>query len=246
MTEAFVDLLNRRAELLAELAAEPRTRHVLVDAVPDSKTTVYKGVSQLVDAGLLEERDGTLHPTLAGRVALERYDRLADAAALPGLLEDLPPDALDPVVLEDATVVAPDSRSFDRHLVYGERVLRDAERVEGLVCAVSEETLEIFRERVIAAGVEASLVIADDVAAALADRDGLLETLADLPTVELHRTDGPLHYGLLVVTTAAGERVAVELFRDGAPTGLILNDDPASVDWARSAIDDRRARATPV
>ena len=244
--DAFVDLLNRRVGLLRELAEVPRSRHVLVDAVPDSKTTVYKGVAQLLEAGLLEEHGDELRPTLAGRVALERYGALTDVAELPRLLESVPAGALDPAVLDRATVVTPDSRSFDRHLVYGERVLRDAERVEGLVGAISEDTLEIFRERVVAAGVPASLVVGADVAAALAEREGLLEALAERPNVELYRADGPLAFGLLVVATPAGERAAVELYRDGAPLGLVVNEAPEGVEWAREAIAERRAAASPL
>lgn len=244
--EAFVDLVNRRAGLLAALAEEPRSRHVLVDAVADSKTTVYKGVAQLLEADLLEERDGALHPTLAGRATLARYRTLADAAALAPLLADVPSDALAPAMLEGADAVTPDSGSFDRHLAYGERVLRDATRVEGLVCAVSEDTLEIFRERVIAVGVPASLVVATDVAEALADRDGLLDDLVDLPHLDLYRAADPLPIGLLVVTTGAEVRAAVEVYRDEAPIGLLVNDEPEAVEWARSAVEARRSAAEPL
>lgn len=243
--DAFVDLLRHRAELLVALFEEPRSRHVLVDGVSDSKTTVYKGVAQLLDAGLLRERDGRLHPTLAGRVALSRYESLADAAALPDLLAGVPPDALSPVVLDGADVVMPDSRSFDRHLVYGERVLRDAERIDGLVVAVSDDTLDIFRERVLERGIRASLVATADLADELQETaPGLYNTLEGVPTVELWRTEASIPFGLLVVTTPDGELTAVELYRNGVPLGLVINESPESVRWATETIDRYRKDAT--
>jgi quercetin dioxygenase-like cupin family protein len=75
MTDAaeLIDLLHRRGDLLATLLDEPAERYELVDRVPASKSTVYKGVSQLKGRGLIERTPRGLEPTLFGVVAHERY-----------------------------------------------------------------------------------------------------------------------------------------------------------------------------
>ena len=75
MTDAaeLIDLLHRRGDLLATLLDEPTERYELVDRVPASKSTVYKGVSQLEGRGLIERTPRGLEPTLFGVVAHERY-----------------------------------------------------------------------------------------------------------------------------------------------------------------------------
>lgn len=245
--EAFVDLLTRRHGVLEALVAEPRSRHVLVDALPDSKSTVYKGVSQLRAAGLVEARNDLLHPTLAGRIALDRYHRLAAAEPLADLLRSVPPGVLDPVAFEGCEVVTPDRGSFDRHVVYGERVLSDAERVEGLVCAVSEDTLDVFRERVVEAGVPASLVVDPSLVADLErESPGLLESLDGLDRVTLLRSADPVHVGLLVIRTNGTERLAVELYDCGVPLGIVINDRPESVAWGRAVVASYREAASPL
>jgi predicted transcriptional regulator len=244
---AFVDLLARRHAVLAALAEEPRPRHVLVDALPDSKSTVYKGVTQLQAADLVEARDRVLHPTLAGRIALDRYRSLAAAKPLVDLLARAPTDGLDPVAFEGATVVTPDRRAFDRHIVYGEQVLGDADRVEGLVCAVSDDTLDVFRERVVEPGVSASLVLDPALVAALrSSSPGLLDALAAVEHVTLFESARPVPVGLLVVATDGTERLAVELYDDGVPLGIVLNERPEAVAWAREVLASRYESATPL
>lgn len=245
--ETFVDLLARRHAVLAALVEEPRPRHVLVDALSDSKSTVYKGVSQLQTAGLVEARDRVLHPTLAGRIALDRYRSLAAAEPLADLLDRVPTGDLDPVAFGGATVVTPDRRSFDRHIVYGERVLGDADRVEGLVRAVSDDSLDVFRERVVDPGVSASLVLDPALVAELrASSPGLLDSLAAVEHVALAESERPVPVGLLVVEVGGTERLAVELYDDGVPLGIVVNERPESVAWARETIGSYRETATPL
>lgn len=196
----------------------------------DSKTTVYKDVAQLLDAGLLDEHDGRLHPTVAGRVALSRYEPLADVARLPDLLVDISPETLPPATLDGADIITPDSRSFDRHIVYGEQILADAEQVDGVVAAVSDATLDIFRKRVLERDMEASFVLADGLAEELTETmSSLRDTLESLPAVELWRTDASIPLGLLVVTTPEDELMAVECYRNDVPLGLVVNASPVEL-----------------
>jgi DNA-binding HxlR family transcriptional regulator len=50
----LTELLGLRHGVLRALVESPRPRHELVDALPDSKSTVYKGLTQLEEAGLVE------------------------------------------------------------------------------------------------------------------------------------------------------------------------------------------------
>lgn len=244
--EAFVELLLHRHDVLAALVDEPRSRHVLVDALPDSKTTVYKGVSQLLEAGLLVKRGDTLHPTLAGRVALDRYRGLADVGRLPALLDGLPADALDPVVLDGCELVTPDEGAFDRHIEYGERLLGDAERVAGVAHAVSADTVAAFTDAV-TGGVGASLVLPTSVAERLAtDYPDQLSAISDAADVAVYATDRDVPVGVFVVERAEGEAVAVEITEGALPVALLLNDSPEAVEWGRETIERLRADATLV
>jgi len=240
----LVELLLRRHDLLRELADEPRERHVLADAVPDSKSTVYKGVTQLTEAGLIAEGPEGLAPTLRGTLALARYGELAAVADL-DLLDALPDGSVDPDALVGADVVRPDATDAERHLDALWGFLDDATAVEGLVPVVSPGYVERFGEYV-AGGLGADLVLPADVVAHLrTEHAGALEALA-AADVRLSETAAELPFGLLVADVPDGETVAVELRDGGLVTGLVVNDTPDAVRWARGTVARYRAEASRV
>lgn len=62
----LVEIVSRRHEILRTLQTTPRERHDLVDDLDDAKSTVYKGVTQLRELGLVEQTPDGLSPTLSG------------------------------------------------------------------------------------------------------------------------------------------------------------------------------------
>jgi predicted transcriptional regulator len=240
--EDLTELLRRRHRLLRALAEEPRPRHVLVDLVDDSKSTVYKGLTQLEEAGLIERGEAGFSPTLYGVLALARYDALAGTAAFGDLLDGLSGDAVDPAALVGAEVVRPDETDAERHLDALWRVLDDARSVRGVAPVVSPGYVERFRAYV-DGGLEAELVLPMAVVDSLrADPDVLADVAA---RATLYETEWTVPFGLLV-TDGDDPQVVVEL-RDGPlVTGLVTNDTPAALAWAESTFERFRADAARV
>lgn len=241
--EDLTELLRLRHGVLRAVVDDPRPRHELVDALPDSKSTVYKGLSQLAAAGLVERVDGRFVPTLFGVVALGRYETLAETAQAGDLLAGFPGGAVDPAALIGAAVVRPDETDAERHLDAVWELLADTEQVSGVAPVVSPGYVERFQS-LLDDGLSAELVLPTavvdslreqypDVLAAVADRAVLSETTETVP------------FGVLV-TEGARPRMAIEL-RDGPLiTGLITNDTPDAVDWATATVDRYRANASRI
>jgi DNA-binding IclR family transcriptional regulator len=116
--EELVDLLRHRRGLLRALDEQPRARHELVDAVEDSKSTVYKRLAQLEDAGLIERNEGSRRfaPTLFGFLALVRYDGLVATAEVGDPLAELSGSAVNPETLVESEVIRPDEADVERHI----------------------------------------------------------------------------------------------------------------------------------
>jgi len=245
--EELIDCLVRRNDLLAVLCDEPMERYELVDHVPASKSTVYKGVAQLHDLGLIERTARGLEPTLLGTLAHERYRELAAVASFSGLLSSLPRESpIEPTALRGATAITPTDHDVDRHFTYVERLLREADRVRGFTPIGSPRYVSIFAERV-GEGLRADLVLETDLADRIAAADP--RTLAALlahENVSLHRTDSALPFGLAIGAFDGNEQVLVEL-RDGPTmTGVITNDSPDCRDWAERVYEEYRTTATPL
>jgi predicted transcriptional regulator len=239
----LTELLGLRHEILRAIVDKPRPRHELVDALSDSKSTVYKGLTQLAEAGLIERTDGGFTPTLFGVAALSRFESLADTAGYGDLLVDLPGDAVDPAALVGATVVRPDDSDAERHLEAVWDLLAGADRVRGIAPVVSPGYVDRFRA-ILDAGLDAVLVLPAGVVETL--RRDHADALADVAErAALYETGDPIPFGV-IVTDGSPARMAIELREGALITGLITNQTPAAAAWARATVDRYHEGATPV
>jgi predicted transcriptional regulator len=107
---------------------------------------------------------------------------------------------------------------------------------------VSPGYVERFGEYV-AGGLRAELVLPTDLATHLRDEQApALERFAEAD-VRLYETTEELPFGLLVVDSPGGQTVAIELREGGLVTGLVLNDTPDAIRWARATIERYRQDA---
>ena len=243
----LIEVLALRHEVLRSLLDEPKERHELVDDLEGAKSTVYKGVSQLQDLGLVAQTSRGLRPTLFGTAALERYDEMARTAALGDLLADLPPGTIEPAAIVGAVAVVPDRRSVDRHLARLRRVLEDAESIRLFSPAVSPEQTSIVHDRSVDGRLAAELVLPEELVRHLyrIDPTGLEETVA-AEDVEFYRTDRQLPISLLLASSASGTEVCVGLGEEGVATGLVVNDTAESRRWAEAEFERIRRSAERV
>lgn len=243
----LIEILSRRHGILRSLLEAPKERHVLVDDLEDSKSTVYKGVSQLQERRLVEPTDEGLRPTLFGIVALERYDELARTAAIGAQLSELPPGTIDPAALVGAEAVVPDRQSVDRHLARLERIIRTADSLRGFSRAVSPDQTAIFHDRTVDDELSAELVLPREILAHLhrTDPAGLEETVrAD--NVTYYRVDRDLPISLFLASSAEGTEVCIGLSDGSLSTGLLVNDTAESRRWAEAEFERLKRSAERV
>lgn len=222
-------------------------RHELVDHLEQSKSTVYKGITQLQERGLVASTARGLRPTLYGVVALERYDELAGTAELGELLADLPPETVDPAALVGAEAVLPDRQSVDRHLARLERLFEEARSLRGFSTALSPEQSTIFRDRSVADDLAAEWVLPAGLLGHLYEVDPQgLEATVSAADVTLYRTERDPPFSLCLADLAEGPEVCIALGEEGVVTGLLLNDTAASRRWAESEFERTKRSAERV
>jgi predicted transcriptional regulator len=241
--EDLVELLRLRHGVLGALVDDPRPRHELVDALPESKSTTYKGLSQLEEAGLVERINGEFAPTLFGTVALARYDSLAETAEFAGLLSGLPGGTIDPAALVGASVVRPDETDGERHVEALWGLLDGVDRARGIVPVVSPGMVDRFREH-LGRGLSAELILPSGVVESLrTEHPSVLAAVSEQAV--LYETTTTIRFGLLVID-GTHRRMAIEL-RDGPHViGLITNDTPDALTWADATFERFRTDASRV
>lgn len=243
----LLSVVARRSDVIRSLLDDPKERHVLVDHVEASKSTVYKAVTQLTERGLVESTPSGLEPTLLGVVALERYERFAQTAELAPLLAELPRESVDPSALVGAEAVVPDSRNVDRHHDRVEALLREGTGVRGFSPAIAPRYVSTISDRLDENTFSLEFVLPGDLVDFLGkERRGALADVVTSPDADLYRTDSTLQFTLLLVDSPDGTEVCVELDDEAGPAGLVLNDTTESRRWAERTLERVRADAEPV
>lgn len=238
----FFDLLCRRASVLRELNTHPARKRELVTMLDISRSTVDRAVRELVAHDLVERTEYGYRSTLAGQLTLEAFEQFYEQAqgieTARDVLSVLPRDApIPPTLFSGASVVTPSPVAPDRPAERNAELLSWADRVRGLISAVSEQYVDNYRAAV-EDGTGVELVFPTPVLQQLITNYGVAgdpvlerdhvevrETGATLPcSVKLHENDG--------------ERIAsLTVYGPDGLRGLVTNDSAAAVSWASSYID---------
>lgn len=250
----LLDTVALRHDLLDALRSGPLEKRAVVERVAVSRSTVDRGLHDLLSAGLAAERSDGYAVTVAGRVLLETYERALstarDVARTTPALSVLPPDApVAPAFLDGCEVVPAEEPAPQRPAARMDDYVRAADRIRCLGRAhTSPEANELFRERIERDDVEVTLVL---------ERPLFEYVVDDLDWAELVYGDDDLTtyvvdtlpYGLFVFREDGESRACLLAYDDrGSPSlrALLVNDSPAAVAWAEEVFERYRRRGTLV
>lgn len=241
-------MVERRADVLRALADGPLDQRDLREAVGVSRSTAYKALRELDEAGLVEEgTDGTYRLTQYGRLLRRRHDtyaagmgRIDDARSV---VDALPDDLLVPLAFVERGRVSR-AEPYAPERPFG--------RLEALSAATSEfrclspiavpRYLETIHERVAAGDLRAELLVESPAVDHLASHDSFDDVCTE-PGATLLSVERELPFGLFLADD--GETVALFSYgADGAVRGALESDAPAAYDWADRQYERFRADAT--
>lgn len=240
--DGLAGALETRAALLAALADEPRRKRALREELGVARSTVYKGLRELVALGLARETEDGYELTALGRLgseAHERYrDRLADLSTARSVLADVPADAGVPgAFVADAIVATADRNAPERPIAAFESAVEDADRVRSLSPAALPRYMADLHEDVTTGKVR-ELVVERPAAAALeASYDEFDDAIA--AGLDVYTIAEPLPFGLTLLDE---ETAALTTYEEGGVSGILLSDAPEAYAWADETYEDYRSR----
>ncbi|WP_415380697.1 helix-turn-helix transcriptional regulator [Halosimplex sp. TS25] len=252
-TSELVDLLRRRAELLASLRKGPWEKRDLVEAHDLPRSTLDRAIRELEAADLVAYADGAYALTAFGEHLVHEFSEFVDRAELAVELEPFlrwtTPEAfdLDLRTLADAEVWTPEPGDpwamVNRHV----RALETADRVRGVLPLVGLHAVEAVHERVTEDDADHRFVVDANAAGTLRTDENYLPLFRDLqarpdPTF-LRYEDDPVPY---FVGVFDDEFVQIGVDDDGDPKALLESDAEEVLAWAHDRIDRYRRRADPV
>jgi predicted transcriptional regulator len=240
--DGLADVLRTRASLLAALADEPRDKRALRDELGVARSTVYKGVRQLVSLGLVRKTSGAYELTAYGRIAHEHHhryrDRLATLAEARSVLADLPASVdLPPAFLADGTVVTADQYAPERPLSAFESVAAEPARIRSMSpVAIPRYMADLHND--VRAGRDREVILERGALEALADAYDEFDDALDAG-IAVYVVDESLPFGL---TLFDDETVALTTYDGGSVQGIVMAESEAAVEWATETYESYRDR----
>lgn len=245
--------ISNRFEVIEEISRDRKSKQALVDELSISRSTVDRAIRELESFGLVDRTTSGFTVTTAGHLAYETFlDALEciDAIDQAGqLLRFVPEEApMDIAMIEGAAVYEPQPHAPNEPIEAIIPMLQEAERFRGFAAAHRLSGIrDVLYERTMDGTLDAEAVFTDDLV------DFLLQGVGDMVVdvieeggFEFYANDS-IPYGLAIIDTPDESTVFLIVYGEGTSVkGVIENDSPAALDWARSVYRRYRANATPV
>lgn len=251
--DELIRLLTRREEILRGVGTVGLGKRELVGRLSVSRSTVDRGVRELESAGLLAHSAEGYRRSLFGELLLSEYDQFATTAETlcggQSLLADLPPGFdLDPVLLEDATVVTASRYAPHQPVSALCSVLSEARWVQTVFPAVFPQVLDQWLSLCDGEMIRADIVLTEPVVAELVGtHTGTLRQFLEESRLSLHQVDDGPSYGLVIAESESTATAGVVVMDDrGGARAFIETDAKAAVSWVRERINDQLLQSTPL
>lgn len=237
-------LLAHRGALLDRLHDGVHDRRTLVTELDVSRSTVNRGIRDLQEAGLVDDRPDGFALTRYGRFSLDVY-RTADQLVEAEPLLDRLPENVPLGTIRDAEIVFSEHPVPQRPLEDILGLIDDATDVVALAPVVIPALVESTIERVQAGELTATVVVDETVLEGLwNERAEVMDAGLNTDGYTLLATEREISFGLLV----ADDRLASIGVHDdsGRLLGILLNHDRATVEWALDTFETYRRSAEEV
>ena len=242
--------VSRNADLLQALRTEAVAAPALAVRLDASRSTVYNQLTRLTRRGILERTHSRYRLTNVGRLltetCFEARKRATQLRLADSFLDDIPHNEVPPAAVFDGAEVLSSAAHPGRPALVFDRTMRDAERLRGMIPRVHARHLDATRETPPTNRAGEVLFRHETVAYLLGEYPDRVRESIGTTDLTLLETDRELPFGLVVVEEPTPKMCLSTYSVHGNESGLILNESPVAVEWARKAYEEYRRDATPL
>lgn len=250
----IVEVVHRRHGILEALESGPKGKPEITDATVNARSTVDRGIDELLEAGLVDRRGSEFELTPAGLRVLGAYRAFArqtrlyaeHAEALCGLDAD---DEFPAFLLDDAFVRTATTAMPTLPVKHAHEGLADADAIYSTVPVLLAFHSEFWEAARPETDAEMEIIFTPAVVETMdAEYPTWRESIVETGFVTPYVNDEIPSYSFGVIQGFGGDpdaEVATVLLHDddGDPTAVVRNDNEEAVSWARETFAALRADA---
>lgn len=250
--DSVMTILTRRGKIMARVVDGISERGELREEFDESRSTIYRGLDQLADHGLIREANGRYTPTTYGHHLFREYEkhkkRFLSIMEVQELLMNIPTnELLAPSVLVDAEIFVSKKPAPISPIENIRTMVRGATKVTGFSPVILPQYINLFREEFKDEMQAAEFIVDESVIEHLQSKgEERFQKVIAMDEVTLLALSDQLPFGLFMVETPTPQMCVVLHGSTGELRGVIQNDSKDAVAWAKSAFEQYRDAATMI
>lgn len=242
-----VELLARRGHILDGISNGLSNRCELKDHFAESRSTVYRGLDQLVSSGLVNVEMGKYHTTPLGEKLINEHNNYVETVSkiedISELLEYLPNDLdIGNNLLVNTNISFPNKMNpQELHEKFCIQIQKST-HIKCLFPFLLPQIVELLRERMVKFGSNIEVISETKFFEYYKENKNLLD-LSDIPTLEVS-LDIP--FGLVITEQPTPSAMIMVYGDTGELRGLIINETEVAFTWGHRIYQSYLDKATKI
>lgn len=241
--------LSKRYGVLAALIETPRTKPELIGVTETSRSTIDRAITDLENVNCVKEVDGRYQPTQLGRISHAEQTRYIegtdDIARAGSVLNHICDSArIDIQFLRGVDVYTSSPHIPEGSLQPSIEKLGDAILLMGLAPVVLSTYTDLIENHIRQNKLNVEIVIPRAMLRPLLSFSQAISNAVERGDVVLFLSDEELPYALWVMENKAKTVAGITIHENGGVQGLLMNDSPWAIAWARDEYASYRDSAT--
>ncbi|WP_423746679.1 hypothetical protein V5735_19370 [Haladaptatus sp. SPP-AMP-3] len=241
--ETLMSVVSRLEHLFDQLVAGVSKRSQMKEQLPESRSTIYRGLDTLIEHGFAYEQDGNYVPTTYGYLVFQTYKQLCStiesvADARPLLESNRCGNELNSSILVDADIHISEGHAPNAPLQQLTSLLADTDTIHQYLSVVSPYIIDHFHRQLVNRTLHVEIV--SDTLAIDYLTEQFTEKLSDIEiagTFELYQAMSDLPFGLIIADGSQPWMSVMMYGQAGNLLGVIINDTPESLEWAEKTYE---------
>ncbi|ELY29390.1 hypothetical protein C499_06015 [Halogeometricum borinquense DSM 11551] len=242
--------IRKRHDILEELVDSSQSKPDLVSQMDLSRSTIDRGVNELLEHDCITRTGSTYEATETGRLAIREYERylrfVETIKASPKILNEVPTNTFDTVFLRDADFDLVDDQQPWAVLEKSTELMKNAKSLKGTVPVIFQRHFADLTDS-FDTGKEVELIWDNSLYHSLSEEmQEMIATFQEYDQATMYRTDLTDSYAIWILDSPEGNHASIAVFTNGGIRGIIRNDTCAAVDWALSQYEQRKESAVSI